>query len=460
MTESPMSSTMRPLPVVHRKARARCTVLNAAANDARRSRRRTLSFCYAALGSLICVKAVVAQALPIMLATYQLRPELVAEMLGTVAACSAAVEFALLPGVAALSDARGRRPVLLALPLLTLLLRMLVVMRPALLTLIISRVVVGALVNYFDLFVSVTAADLYADDADALASLEGKTAAVWGAAYAGGMVLGGRLLAAPVNGLSMTAGPLRAYMVSAGFAALAFCFALGARETLPPERQIPFSMRKGIEPYNPLGFLRLFRSGRTIASLAAILALQTLHDGEGDTWQVYGAEVHGWSTREASWYGAAVGVASTTGGLLTGRSVRRLGNRRHTWMWTLATGISLLLFMTPSPASSLAAISVLFCAAEDCMSAAVCARIVHAGDEAGLSQGQLASDVHNLSAIVRMIGLWGFGRLYLAGVRCRLPSLPYLLCAGTQLAAALLVVLLPKEWWHKQRDRKGDSVET
>ena len=415
-------------------------------DDERRRRRRTLLCCYGALCSLICVKAVVAQALPMMLAEFQPRPERLAALLGSVAAGSAALEFALLPAAAALSDTYGRRPLLVALPLLTLLLRLMVITRPALITLVVSRVIVGALVNYFDLFVAVTAADLYADDADVLASLEGKTAAAWGAAYAVGIILGGRLLApsvAPAFGIGALSGPLGAYTVSAGFAALALLFALGGRETLPRSRRVPFSLHTS----NPLGFLRLFRSGRAIAALSVILALQTLHDGEGDVWQVYASEVHGWGTRESSLYGAGVGIASVTGGLLTGKSVRRLGSRRHTWTWTLATGISLLLFMTPSPASSLAMLSVLFCAAEDCMSAAVCASIVQAGGAAGLSQGQLAGDVHNLSAIVRVLGLWGFGKLYLAGVRLNLPSLPYLLCAATQIAAALLVVLLPAAWW-------------
>ena len=84
------------------------------------------------------------------------------------------------------------------------------------------------------------------------------------------------------------------------------------------------------------------------------------------------------------------------------------------------------------------------------MSAAVCARLVQAGGAAGLSQGQLAGDIHNLSAIVRVLGLFVFGRLYLAGCRMRLPSLPYVLCAATQFAAAALVVLLPREWWRRE----------
>ena len=54
------------------------------------------------------------------------------------------------------------------------------------------------------------------------------------------------------------------------------------------------------EEIEPLGFVRLFRSGRVIGLLASVLALQTLHDGEGDVWQVYGADVHGWGTKQLS----------------------------------------------------------------------------------------------------------------------------------------------------------------
>ena len=90
------------------------------------------------------------------------------------------------------------------------------------------------------------------------------------------------------------------------------------------------------------------------------------------------------------------------------------------------------------------------------MSAAVCARLVQAGGAAGLSQGQLAGDIHNLSAVVRVLGLFAFGRLYLGGVAIGLPTLPYVLCAATQFAAAALVVALPAAWW---RQRGADADE-
>ena len=323
------------------------------------------------------------------------------------------------------------------------LLRLMVVANPCLRTLLLSRVVVGALVNYFDLFVGVTAADLFSDDAEALASLEGKTAAAWGAAYATGMVVGGWLL---THG-----GPAAAYVCSAALGVLAFCFALGAHETLPKSRRVPFSLRSAS---NPLGFTKLFRSGRLVFLLAAILVLQTLHDGEGDVWQVYGGEIHGWDTKQSSLYGAAVGVASTAGGLLTGRSVRRLGNRNHSLLWTVSTALACVLFAARSPYSSLAAASVAFTAAEDCMSAAVCAKLVQAGSAAGLRQGQLAGAVHNLSAFVRVLGLYVFGRLYLGGVRMGLPSLPYLLVGAAQLLACALMLAIPKADWDGRQPTK------
>ena len=62
----------------------------------------------------------------------------------------------------------------------------------------------------------------------------------------------------------------------------------------------------------------------------------------------------------------------------------------------------------------------------------------------------------NLSAIVRVVGLFLFGRLYLFGQGVGLPSLPYLLCAATQVAAAGLVLAIPAAQW---RSKRTDSVE-
>ena len=139
------------------------------------------------------------------------------------------------------------------------------------------------------------------------------------------MLLGGRLLARPAS--LPFGGPLGAYTASALLGVVAIGCAAGAKESLPKSARVSFTLQGS----NPLGFLRLFRAGdrtnqggaptaggnrddstaeriedagggrrRLVGTLALILALQTLHDGEGDVWQVYGADVHGWGTHSIS----------------------------------------------------------------------------------------------------------------------------------------------------------------
>jgi len=205
-----------------------------------------------------------------------------------------------------------------------------------------------------------------------------------------------------------------------------------------------------------VGFVRLFRNGKLLAVLSVVLSLQTLHDGEGDVWQVYATEMRGWGTRENAAYGAAVGAASTAGGILTGPSVRWLGGWLHTVAWSVATGVSNLLFASRS--SLLAFVSVLFSAAEDCMSAAVIARIMHVGSGLGVGRGQLASDIHNLEACVRVFGLLAFGRLFAVGMRAGLPQLAYVACAVAQFLAAALMLALPPDGGRKSAQQGASSA--
>ena len=149
---------------------------------------------YGALFSLISVKAVTTQALPGVLTDSLVQPELVAEALGAWTAVGAAVEFASLPAIGALSDAFGRRPLLLTLCAVSLLFRLLVVALPCAASVIVSRLVVASLVNGYIMIVSASVADLFQRDSALLAGFEGKSAATWGLAYAVGMLIGGRLL--------------------------------------------------------------------------------------------------------------------------------------------------------------------------------------------------------------------------------------------------------------------------
>ena len=109
---------------------------------------------YAALFSLISVKAVTVQAQPgVLTAASAGKPELVAEALGAWTAASAAIEFLSLPAIGAWSDTVGRKPLMTLLAAVSLLFRLLVVCAPCKATVIASRLVVSSLVNGYILLV-------------------------------------------------------------------------------------------------------------------------------------------------------------------------------------------------------------------------------------------------------------------------------------------------------------------
>jgi len=219
---------------------------------------------------------------------------------------------------------------------------------------------------------------------------------------------------------------------------------------LTRESRRPFSKRRLARESTPGGFISLFtkngKAGRRLALLSVILGLHALHDGEGDVWQVYSAEMRGWGTRANAAYGGLVGAASSAGGLLTGASVLHLGSKWHTIATTASTVLANLLFMSRS--SALAFGSILFAATEDCMSAAVTARIMQVGVQTGIGRGRLASGCHNLAAVVRVGGLYSFGQLFAIGSRMGRPQLPYLVCAASQLLAVILLLCTGREDWH------------
>lgn len=405
------------------------------AADPRGGTQRHLFCLYSALCSMVGAQAVVSQALPCLLQESIGSADVASERLADVTSLSAALEFLFLPVMANYSDCHGRRRLLLLVPLLALCLQGAVLLAPSTATVVASRLLLGLLLEAFILLVSISTADIFQENSTMLADFEGRSAALHGGAFAVGMLIGGRALAQGTTLLALQG----AFGWSAALTALAFALVFyGAKETFLGLPDKGFRLKD----CSPLGFLRLFRSGRALLVLSIVFSLQALHDGEGDVWQVYATVIRGWGTTENAIYGAAAGIASTVGGLFTGLSVRLLGWWLHTVTWSLSTGLSLLLFMSRS--SLLAFGSVIFSSAEDCMSAAVFAKMMLVGGRLGLGRGRLASDIHNLEACFRVAGLFGFGRLFAVGLRAGFPQLAYVVCALAQLAAALLMLLLPR----------------
>jgi DHA1 family tetracycline resistance protein-like MFS transporter len=219
------------------------------------------------------------------------------------------------PVLGALSDAHGRRPVLL-LGFCGLALSYLATgLATALWMLIAVRVVSGALMA------NMSVSNAYVADITPPED-RGRRFGMLGAMFGIGFILG------PVLGGLFGAVDVRLPFIVAGCLALVN-FAYGwfvLPESLPPERRRPF-VPKAATPWRAFrGLAELQGVGRLVAVIACNgLAQFVLYT----TWVLYATFKFGWGPRENGWSLAAVGVVSAlTQGLLLGRLLKRFSVRR------------------------------------------------------------------------------------------------------------------------------------
>ena len=231
------------------------------------------------------------------------------------------------PILGALSDAYGRRPVLLiGFCGLTLSL-FATAFATALWMLIAVRLVSGAMVA------NMAVAHSYVADITPPAQ-RARRFGMLGAMHGLGFILG------PVAGGLLGAIDLRLpFFVAGSLALLNFLYGwFVLPESLPPERRRPFAWRAAT-PWRALqGLARLQGVGRLVLVIACSgLAQFTLYT----TWVLYTTFKFGWGPGENGASLAAVGiVAATVQGLLMGRLLQRFGARRLATLGLLSSSLA------------------------------------------------------------------------------------------------------------------------
>lgn len=157
-----------------------------------------------------------------------------------------------------------------------------------------------------------------------------KAFGMMGAAFGLGFVIG-----PAIGGLLGTFGPRVPFFVASAISLLNFVFGYFILpETLPPEKRRPFDWARA----NPLGTLKVFRQYRQVLPLCAVLGLYFFATS------VYPAIWPFWSTAKFGWSSAMIGVTlaafgiimAITQGVLTGPLVKRFGE----WPMAIAGMIS------------------------------------------------------------------------------------------------------------------------
>lgn len=227
----------------------------------------------------------------------------------------AAMQFVFSPLLGAISDRRGRRPVILLSNLGLGLDYLLMAMAPSLSWLFVGRLISGIT------SASYSTAGAYIADVtpeEERAAKFGMLGAAFGLGFVVGPALGGLL-----GGVSLRLPFYAAAGLSLANAAYGF-FILP--ESLPLERRAPFAWSKA----NPIGALVLLRSHPRLLGLAGVAFLYNVaHDSLPSVFVLYTDYRYHWGERMVGFCLAVVGVTSTiVSALLIGPIVKRVGERR------------------------------------------------------------------------------------------------------------------------------------
>jgi MFS transporter, DHA1 family, tetracycline resistance protein len=350
-----------------------------------------------------------------------------AEIFGIFGTAWALMQFLFSPVIGALSDAYGRRPVVLIANLGLGLDYILMALAPNLWWLFVGRVISG-----------ITAANVstgfaYITDVTAPEN-RAKNFGMIGAAFGLGFVLGPAL-----GGVFGAIDPRLPFWIAAGLSlanALYGVFVLP--ESLPPERRMPFALKRA----NPVGSLVLLRSHPELTGLAGSEFLGDLaHAVLPSVFVLYAGYRYNWNEQMVGLTLAVVGVCSLIVQVgLVGPIVGRLGERRALAL-ALFSGIAGFIvfgFATVGPVFWIGIpIMSLWGLADPAVNGLMSRRV------SASEQGQLQGAKSSIMGIASMAGPGVFTLTFAysigAGSVWQLPGAPFLLAAiflGASMALA------------------------
>lgn len=340
----------------------------------------------------------------------------------------AAMQFVCSPVIGGLSDAYGRRPLLLLAVLGLGIDNALTAFAPSLGWLFVGRLVAGMCGASY-----ATASAYIADVTEP--EERGRAFGLVGAAWGVGFVLGPAL-----GGLLGGYGPRLPFLVASGLAlanALYGLFVLP--ESLPKEARRPFSLRRA----NPLGSLFAVRGEQVSLALFAALFLYMLASSVyPSVWTFYTMDRYGWDERLVGASLAAYGiVGSIVQAAAVGPILAKLGERRAAILALAIDAVALTAFGFATRGWM---IFVLIFVASPSGVAFPALKAVMSNSVPANAQGTLQGAVGSLEGIASILGpivmtmLFSFFGGHEAAFRA--PGAPFF-CAGllTAFAVAMLV---------------------
>ena len=306
------------------------------------------------------------------------------------------MQFLFGPAIGNLSDAYGRRPVLLLSVFGMAADHLLTALAPTLFWLFIARIISGLC------GASYSTANAYLADITA-AENRAKAFGMMGAAFGLGFVIG-----PAIGGLLGEFGPRVPFFAAAGLAGLNFLFGLLVLpETLPPESRRPFSFARA----NPIGTLKVFADYHGVARLALVMFIYIFATS------VYPAIWSFWGIARFGWSEATLGLTLAAFGLLTAIVQGGLTGILVTWMGERATVvlglvIAIVVAVGYGLAPGLAAVLILLVihAPEGLVNPALTA--IMSKQAPADAQGELQGGIASVQSIAMLLGNLMFAQVF------------------------------------------------
>jgi MFS transporter, DHA1 family, tetracycline resistance protein len=337
-------------------------------------------------------------------------------------------QFLFGPVMGNLSDAYGRRPLLLLAVAGLAVDYLCSALAPNLAWLFVGRIVAGVCGASY-----VIANAFIADITEA--EERAKYFGLMGAAFGVGFVIG-----PAIGGLLGEFGPRVPFWVAAGISAANFIFGWFVMpETLPREKRRPFDWRRS----NPFGAFKIFRQYGAVLPLAGVLGLYFFASSVYPAiWPFWGQAQFGWSTWTVGVTLAVFGlIAAITQGALSGPLVKRFGEQQVA-LWGMVTAVISCIGYGAAGSLTVVVILMLVHAPEGLVNPMIAAIMSKAvPDDA---QGELQGGLASVGNLAMLLGTLFYTAIFSWSVRAEgafhLPGLAFYVAGGV-LAGTLLLFL-------------------
>jgi DHA1 family tetracycline resistance protein-like MFS transporter len=338
-------------------------------------------------------------------------------------------QFAFGPVMGNLSDAYGRRPLLLLAIGGLLLDYVFSALAPSLFWLFVGRVIAGVCGSSY-VIANAFVADITAPQDRARAF------GLMGAAFGAGFVIG-----PAIGGILGEFGPRVPFWVAAAISGLNLVFGyVVLPETLAPAHRRRFDWRRA----NPFGAFRVFRSYPSAIPLCGVLTVYFFASSVyAAIWPFWGIARFGWSEAVIGATLAAFGiVAALTQGLLSGPLVARFGEHRVAF-WGLVSAVVAAVGYGLAGSFAVVILLLVIHAPDGLVHpllVALMSKVVPAD-----AQGELQGGISALTNIAMLVGTLFFSQLFAWFMRPDAPVVTPVIgffVAGAVLAVALVMFAL------------------